>query len=115
VEQVPSGSVATGSVLLVGKAVQKDGPCGYRAFVCHPESAPEPADLVVVLPDDSTPTDELNLYRQEGTGPLFSYHPRPSIPGWLRPYVNRLHVVSPVYAHKQLPDLWLNASVTAWK
>jgi len=115
VEQVPPGSGATGSVLLVGKAIEKDGPCGYRAFVCHPGSTPDPGDLVVVLPDDSTPTDELNLYRQGGSEPLFSYHPRPSIPGWLRPYVNRLHVVSPVYAHKQLPDPWLDASVTVWK
>jgi hypothetical protein len=122
VEEAPAGSVAASSVVLVGKAIQrKDGlGCayptgGYRTFVCHPGSRPDPGDLIVVLPDDSTLTDELNLYRLEGTGPLISYHPRPSIPQWLQPYVNRLHVVSPGFAHEQLPDSWLNASVTVWK
>jgi hypothetical protein len=110
-----AGSVATSSVVIVGKAIQKDGPCGYRTFVCHPGSRPDPGDLIVVLPDDFTRTDELNSYRQEGTGPLFAYHPRPSIPRWLQPYVNRLHVVSPVFSQNQLPDFWLNASVTVWK
>ena len=80
-----------------------------------PRQPADPGDLVVVLPDDLTRTDELNSYRQEGTGPLFSYDPRPSIPRWLRPYVNRLHVVSPVFAHEQLPDAWLSASVSVWK
>jgi hypothetical protein len=115
VEEVPPGSAATSSVGMVGKAIKKDGPCGYRTFACHPGSRPDPGDLVVVLPDDFTRTDELNSYRQEGAGPLFSYHPRPPIPQWLHPYVNRLHVVSPVFAHEQLPDSWLNASVAIWK
>jgi hypothetical protein len=113
VEQVPAGSVATGSVVLVGKAIEKDGPCGYRTFVCHPGSRPNPGDLVVVLPD--TLTYELNSYRQQGTGPLFSYRPRPAIPQWLYPYVKRLHVVSPIFTYNELPDLWLNASVNVWK
>src|SRR5208283_5522764 len=34
---------------------------------------------------------------------------------WLQPYVNRLHVISPVFAHEPLPDFWLDASVTVWK
>jgi hypothetical protein len=115
VEKSPVDSTATGTVMMVGKAIQKDGPCGYRTFLCHPGSRPNPGDLVVVLPDDFTATDELNSYRQEGTEPLFSYRPRPPIPPWLQPYVNRLHVVSPIFAHDQLPDFWLNASVTIWK
>jgi hypothetical protein len=110
-----AGHVATSNVMMVGKAIQKDGPCGYRTFVCHPGSAPVRGDLVVVLPDDSTVTDELNSYRQEGVEPLFSYRPRPSIPRWLEPYVKRLHVVSPTFAHDHLPEYWLNASVTVWK
>jgi hypothetical protein len=110
-----AGSVATSNVMMVGKAIQKDGPCGYRTFVCHPGSTPDRGDLVVVLPDDFTLTDELNSYRQEGTEPLFSYYPRPPIPQWLQPYVKRLHVVSPIFAHDRLPDFWLNASVTVWK
>jgi hypothetical protein len=113
VEQTPAGSVATGSVVLVGEAIERDGPCGYRTFVCHPGSRPDPGDLVIVLPD--TLTYELNSYRQEGTGPLFSYRPRPAIPQWLYPYVKRLHVVSPIFTYNELPDLWLNASVNVWK
>jgi hypothetical protein len=82
--------------------------------VCHPGSKPNPGGLVVVPPDDSTRADELNSYANQlmGTGSLFSYHPGPSILRWLRPYVNRLHVVLPVFLHDQLPDSWLNASVT---
>jgi len=115
VEQVPAGSTATGSVKMVGQEIKKDGPCGYRTFVCHPGSKPDPGDLVVVLPDDLTRIDELNSYRQEGAGPLFSYDPYPSIPPWLHPCVNHLHVVSPIFANVQLPDSWLRASVTAWQ
>jgi hypothetical protein len=110
-----AGSLTTSNVMIVGKAIQKDGPCGYRTFVCHPGSTPVAGDLVIVLPDDFTSTDELNLYRQESTGPLILYHPHPSIPQWLQPYVKILHVVSPVFANRPLPDFWLNASVTAWK
>jgi hypothetical protein len=115
VERAQAGFAATGSVELAGEAIKKDGPCGYRAFVCHAGRGPDPGDLVVVLPDDLTRSDELNSYQHESAGPLFSYHPRPSIPLWLRSYVNCLHVVSPVFAHNQLPDLWLHASVTVWQ
>jgi hypothetical protein len=115
VEQSPTGSVAIGNVMLVGKEILHDGPCGYRTFVCHPGNTPDRGDLVVVLPDDFTSTDELNSYLQEGAEPLISYHPRPPIPRWLQSYVNRLHVVSPIFAHDQLPDFWLNALVTVWK
>ena len=115
VEQVPTGSDPSSSVVIAGKAFQTIGPCGYRTFVCHPGDRPEPGDLVVVLPDDFTTFDELNSYRQEGAGPLFSYHARPSIPRWLFPYVNLLHVASPVFSQSPLPDLWLNASVIVWE
>lgn len=114
VEQVSSSSVTDSSVVIVGKVVEMDGRCGYRAFVCHPGSQPHPGDLVVVLPDDFTKTNELNGYGQEA-GQLFSYHPRPSIPRWLFPYFQVLHVVSPAFSQSQLPDSWLNASVTVWK
>jgi hypothetical protein len=115
VEQVPTASDPSNSVVIVGKAFQTVGPCGYRTFVCHPGNGPDPGDLVVVLPDDFTTSNELNSYRQESTGPFFSYHARPSIPRWLFPYVNAVHVVSPIFSQSQLPDSWLNASVTVWK
>jgi hypothetical protein len=114
VEQVSSSSVPDSSVVIVGRVFQVDGRCGYRTFMCHPGSRPDPGDLVVVLPNDFAQTDELNGYREEA-GPLFSYHARPSIPRWLFPYVNALHVVSPTFSQSQLPDSWLNASVTVWK
>jgi hypothetical protein len=115
VEQVQAGSTEIGNVEMVGPQIKKDGPCGYRTFVCHPGSSPDPGDLVVLLPDDLTPADESNSYRQERNGSLFSYTPRPSIPGWLQPYVNHLHVISPIFAHVQLPYSWLDASVNAWQ
>jgi hypothetical protein len=115
VEQIPAGSDAPDSVVIVGTAFLTVGPCGYRTFVCHSGNRPGPGDLVVVLPDDFTRDDELISYQQEAAGPLFSYHARPSIPRWLFPYVNVLHVASPVFSQKQLPDYWLNASVTVWK
>jgi hypothetical protein len=71
--------------------------------------------LIVVLPDDLTLADDLNVYREERAGPLFSYDRRPSIPRWLFAYVNSLHVASPEFSQNQLPDSWLNASVTIWK
>jgi hypothetical protein len=115
-ERVPDGTIATGNVVMVGKAIREDGPCVRgKPLVCHAGARPDPGDLIVLLPDDFTRTDELNSYRQDGSPLLFSYHPRPSIPRWLRSYVNRLHVVSPAFAHDPLPDLWLNASVSMWK
>jgi hypothetical protein len=114
VEQVPASSLADGGIVIVGKVFKADGPCGYRPFMCHPGSRPNPGDLVVVLPEDFTRTDELNSYQQEDE-PLFSYQPRPNIPRWLFPYVNAQRVVSPIFSQSQLPESWLNASVTVWK
>jgi hypothetical protein len=67
-----------------------------------------------MLPDDLARPDGLNSYQQEGIEPLVSYRPFPSIPGWLQPYVNRLHVVSPAYP-RMLPEHWLDASLSVWK
>ena len=114
VEQVPASSLPDSSIVIVGKAFQTDGPCGYRTFMCHPGRRPDLGDLVVVLPDDFTRTDELNSYQQEDE-PLFSYQPRPHLPRWLFPYLDALAVVSPIFSQSQLPESWLNASVTVWK
>ena len=43
VETIPAGSAATVRVKMVGQAIKKDGPCGYRTFACHPGSRPIPA------------------------------------------------------------------------
>lgn len=115
IEVVPPSSPRSSSVLIAGRAFHTVAPCGYRAFVCHPGDRPDPGDLVVVLPDDFTTVDELNLYRQESTGQVFSYQPSPSIPRWLFPFRNSLHVVSPIFSQDELPDFWLNASIMVSK
>lgn len=115
-ERVPDDTPTTGKVVMVGKAIRADGPCMRgKPLVCRAGRSPDPGDLIVVLPDDLTQTDELNSYGQDSSQLLFSYRPRPSIPRWLRPYVNHLHVVSPAFAHDPLPDLWLNASLNLQK
>jgi hypothetical protein len=106
----------SGAVMMIGKAVKKDGPCvSGKPLICHAGSVPEPGDLVVVLPDDFAQSDDLNLYRQPGTEPLLSYAPYPSIPDSLKPFVYPLRVISPECRLGPLPDGFLHASVTAWK
>ncbi len=102
------------AVLLVGKSVHKDGPCGYRSFVCHPADTPRPGDLVVVFPDDSKSNAEWNSFRPDGSSQVVSYEPRPEIPRWLEPFADHLHVVSPVFPLVELPEAWLKASVSVW-
>lgn len=107
-EQATNGGAG---ILLVGSEVERDGPCGYRVFVCHPGVHPEAEDLVIVLPDDVTTSGESKAYRQAGPRLLFSYDPFPPIPDWMRPLVNRLHVESPIFRDLPLPDSWLRASI----
>jgi len=113
-------------VVMVGGAVAKDGPCvSSRRLICHAGSRPDPGDLVIVLPDDNASLAEVIPYR-EPEELLFSYEPYPLIPQWLRPFVKRLHVASPLFfpfghsvqatwPHTMLSDRWLDASVTVWK
>jgi hypothetical protein len=114
VEQDPTDSPTARSVLLVGKVIEKEGPCGYRKFICHPGGQPDHGDLTVVFPDDPTRADGLVPFKQEQVERIFCYHPRPAIPSWLYPYVASLHVVSPVFPRSQLPGFWLNAQVAVW-
>jgi hypothetical protein len=115
VEQVHAGGLPSGSVQIVGGSYQVSGPCGYRAFLCHPGNQPIPGDLVVVLPDDFTRADEWNLYRKQQDGASFIYDARPPIPRWLMPLVAHLHVVSPIFSQDPLPESWLKGSVTVWR
>ena len=100
---------------LSGSLVEKDGPCGYRTFMCHRASAPSAGDLVVIFPDDVTDATANERYREGNTVVLLSYDPRPSIPNWLRPIVEKLHVESPIFTFTPLPDSWLTASLSKWK
>ncbi len=115
VEEDPAGPAGSSSIVIVGKVFHTVGPCGYRTFVCHPGESPEAGDLIVVLPDDSTQIVARDSYRQSAAEELISYHPRPPISRWLKPYVKCLHVVSPIFSQSQLPDSWLDASVAVSK
>jgi hypothetical protein len=114
VERLPTDSVATGKVQMIGRAIAEDGRCMfYREFACHPGNSAEPGDLIVELPDDFGHAEEFDsAARGRSVDMLFSYSPRPSIPQWLRPYVNHLHAGSPRFA---LRDRWLDASLVVWK
>ena len=115
-ERENSGMANSGTVTMVGRAVKKDGPCvSGKPLICHTDAAPNPGDLVVVLPDDFAQTDELNLYKQVGKQPLFSYDPYPSIPNPLKSFAYPLRVISPEFFHGPLPDGFLHASVTVWE
>ena len=115
VEQHANGTGSGNGVLLIGKSIQTDGPCGYRTFLCHPGTTPDPGDLVVVLPDDISDVEEINAYRNRSSESVLWYDPWPSISQWERPIVNRLHIESPIFAFRQLPDSWLTASVSVWR
>jgi hypothetical protein len=115
VEQHANGTGSGDGVLLIGKSIQTDGPCGYRTFLCHPGTTPDPGDLVVVLPDDISDVEEINAYRNRSSESVLWYDPWPSISQWERPIVNRLHIESPIFAFRQLPDSWLTASVSVWR
>ncbi len=117
VEGVPVESAGLKSVVMVSKALAKDGPCDYmslRSVTCHAASRPDPGDLVIELPDDDASLAEITPYRSGGGQLLFSYEPRPRISQWLYPFVSHLHIASRTFAGKKLPDRWLHASVTAW-
>lgn len=97
-------------VKLRGRQVQTDGPCGYRAFICHRGEEPNPGDLIIAFPDDQAVSD--GPVTNQGPKLLFSYEPYPTIPPWLEGYVKHLHVVSPEFAYLPLPPNWLQASIT---
>lgn len=115
VEGGPEEAAGRNGVVLVSRSVTLDGPCvPYRSIICHPGGNPAAGDLVVILPDDDASLVEVSSYLHQGEL-LFSYEPRPRVPKWLHPFVERLHIASVPFRRKELPDHWLNASVTAWR
>ena len=99
-------------LIFVGKSIEKDGPCSYRAFTCHPGAHPETRDLVIVFPDDATIPAESARYEETASSQLLSYRPYPTLPDWAMPLVRYLHVVSPEFWDSSLPESWLSASIT---
>ena len=113
-EEPRANSGAANGVVIVSKAFTKDGPCvDYQSFVCHAGGSPEPGDLVIELPDDVASLTQINPYRTGGEL-VFAYEPQPRIPQWMYLLLSHLRVVS-VYWFIELPDRWLDASVTEWK
>jgi hypothetical protein len=106
IEGVSDRANTSGRILLVAGSIAEDGPCEKDSIpICHAGKEPESGDLVVLLPDEDARTSQPQIAET-----LLSYRPFPSIPPWLQPYTNPLHVVSPVYPHA-LPNYWLTASV----
>jgi hypothetical protein len=114
VEGVSAKTGPRREVQIVSRTVQKDGRCMYYASpVCHYGARPDPGDLVIVLPDDDGSLAQITPYRERGDL-LLPYEPRPPMAQWLYPLVRQLRIASPLFAFKELPDRWLDASVTVW-
>jgi hypothetical protein len=109
-----------GAFFFAGRAIAEDGRCvGCRNFRCHAASRPAPGDLVIVLPDDEASSAEASACRAGGE-PLFSYEPCRPLPQWLDSLVADLAgefrvTSSGSFAHAELPDRWMDASVSTWK
>lgn len=116
IERDSANAIATRRVMIVGKAMQGDGPCVYgKPIVCHFAANPAPGDVIVILPDDSARTSEMNAYGAQNTDLLFSYEAHPLIPQWMKPFVGYLHVISPRFFRGSLPDSFLHGSLALWK
>lgn len=114
VEGLRDGAVGVSRVVMAGRSVAKDGQCvDFRPVICHSRRAPEPGDLVVILPEDDAFLAQVASYQEEGKR-LFSYEPYPPIPRRLFPFVRDLHFASYAFTFKHLPDHWLHASVSRW-
>lgn len=110
-----SGAGGPGPVVMVSMAVANDGPCVKNwSIVCRAYPVPEPGDLVIVLPDDNAQLSQVTPYRKVGES-LLSYERRPAIPEGLNSFIRLLGFASVPKAQKELPDRWLDASVTVWR
>jgi hypothetical protein len=118
VEGAESPGAAAEKIILATPSIASNGPCvDYRTISCRAASEAAPGDLVIVLPDDGASRAEASAY-QAGGKRLLSYEPRPAAP-WLRSLFGELagcvRAPSPIFPHKQVPDRWMDASVTLWK
>jgi hypothetical protein len=114
VEGVPDEPAGLSPVVITGKAIVKDGRCvSRRSVICHAASSPNPGDLVIILPDDYASRTKVAPYRDRGEL-LFSYEPRPRIAQRFYLWVNHLRNASNSFKIKELPDRWLDGSVTVW-
>jgi hypothetical protein len=104
-------------IILATPRIAKDDRChGSGLFTCRAANRPTPGDLVIVLPDDGAvfgtdlkaPLAEVSVYRERGEL-LLSYEPFPSLPHWM-------YIFAPnILGLTDIPDRWLDGSVTLWK
>jgi hypothetical protein len=78
----------------------------YTNIKCELIGEPAPGDLVIVLPTDTASRLEVSVYREKGELLLFS-KPLLPVPNWL-------HSLFEYWSGRELPDRWLDGSVTKW-
>jgi len=112
VEGAGDESAATNKVVLVSRAMTKDGLLqDDTSIVGHAGRMPEPGDPSQALPADAVSLAETTPFRDRGDL-LLSYEPRPRLPRWFDLLARRLDFPRPNSG--PIPDRWLNASVTLW-
>jgi len=117
VEGIKEKAAEQNSIILATPQIAKDGRClDAVPIMCHAANRPTTGDLVIVLPDDGAAfkTDvkaslaEVSVYRRRGELLLF-YEPFPSLPHWM-------YILAPnLLGRTDIPDRWMDGSVTLWK
>ena len=117
VEGTKGKAAEQNSIILATPRIAKDGTCHFMGpFMCHAANWPATGDLVIVFPDDGAvfdwdlraPLAEVSVYRRRGEL-LFSYEPFPSLPHWM-------YTLAPnLFGLTDVPDRWMDGSVTLWK
>lgn len=114
-DETATGAPGRKPVVMVARSVAKDGRCvKFWSMVCRAGAAPVSGDLVIILPDDDARFSDVTPYREVGE-PLFLYDRWPAIPARVIPAVRMFSIASVNFAQREIPDRWLDASVTLWK
>jgi len=96
-------------LIFTGGATFEDNKCvGYREYSCFHAERASPGALVVVLPDDPIPADELRSLGQSSTQLLAVECTMCSA---RRRWFEALHTISAEYSLTGLPDHWLQLHV----
>jgi hypothetical protein len=115
IEGIKDGPTNGARVVIISPAMIKEGPLmDYQDIIAHPGQVPEPGDLIIMLPDDNISLAGAAPYLRGGDT-IFSREPYPQLSPWLYKFARHLNIVSPEFEHKEIPDHWLDASVTVWK
>jgi hypothetical protein len=108
-QSAPGGE--TGPELVIeGRGQFANNHCvAYNDYDCIHAEQPDPGALMVVLPDDDATDDEVRSVSKNSTELLDEKPPQivTKEGSWLR----ALHVISPEFSTKDLPDHWLELQV----